>query len=32
VMIDFVRDAPISAIDRSKISHQNAEKLLRIPA
>jgi 2,3-dihydroxybenzoate decarboxylase len=32
VMIDFLRDVPISEIDRAKIAHQNAEKMLRIPA
>jgi len=32
VMIDFLKNAPISEIDRAKIAHQNAEKILRIPA
>jgi Predicted metal-dependent hydrolase of the TIM-barrel fold len=32
MMIDFLKNAPISMIDRSKIAHQNAEKMLRIPA
>jgi 2,3-dihydroxybenzoate decarboxylase len=32
VMIDFLKAAPISEIDRAKIAHGNAEKILRIPA
>jgi 2,3-dihydroxybenzoate decarboxylase len=32
LMIDFLGNLPISEIDRAKIAHQNAEKILRIPA